>query len=67
MREVPFGVWLGRQQDRNDPVGDLARDYIASGIYPAALKDLKRHMAAQGASPQAWSAFDRAVGEWTDL
>lgn len=65
MNEVPFGVWLGRQGERDDRVGDLARDYLHGGWYPSQLKEVKRHLELAHASPQAWGAFDQAVEEWT--
>jgi hypothetical protein len=63
--EEPFGTWLRRQVHRDDPVGDLARDFKQSRCraYTEAgvRKSLNVHDACQG----AWDALDRAVEEWT--
>jgi hypothetical protein len=28
-RKISFQTWLRQQRDRDDPIGDLARDYIS--------------------------------------
>ena len=65
-----FGAWLKAQQDRNDPVGDLARDFIDAcrwrKEHPPAFEpdDLKLQMDCLGASDAAYDAFDAACAEW---
>jgi hypothetical protein len=66
-----FGSWLKAQRDRDDPVGDLAQDFI---------RDIKRtpykrpsdwsphrlrvRLQARQASAMATSGFRIAVAEW---
>lgn len=67
MSEDHFGVWLLMQRHRNDPVGDLARDFGSSGG-PAGSPDAAlRHLIAGGAQRGARAAFDQALAEWNSL
>jgi hypothetical protein len=68
-----FADWLRRQTHRRDPVGDLARDYVApcpcalcegrpgSGTSPA---ELRTELADHGACEDAYAALRWAVSEW---
>jgi hypothetical protein len=67
MSEIRFGVWLLEQRDRQDPVGDLARDYIAGGCRGYSAREVRDHMTSVGASCYAANAMDQAVEEWTSL
>lgn len=62
-----FGGWLSEQAHRHDPVGDLAVDYNSIGHASDGTNDLRKQMAALGASAQAWDAFDEAVSEWIEV
>lgn len=65
----PFRAWLHQQLERQDPVGDLARD-VASDAAAGCLLDasaagLRRHVADEhDASPAAVAAVDLALNEW---
>lgn len=64
---VTFNTWLGLQSDRDDPVGDLARDAASDPDWPdvEALDRLQDHIigAANAGSP-ALPALERAWAEW---
>ena len=69
-----FGTWLSAQKDRNDPVGDLARDYLAPCSDNGGRASCARHswsedgvlthMEIHGAHPDAIRAYEAAVKEW---
>lgn len=63
--QSPFFRWLMTQSDRNDPVGDLARDAARDKTFPThlnSLDEIQRYLGRYGAAPQqaakeAWSEF----------
>lgn len=62
-----FRRWLTEQRDRDDPVGDIARDVLADscarGLW--APRSLRRHMVdTHEPIDRALDAFDRAEAEW---
>ena len=65
-----FGSWLKAQRDRNDPVGDLAQDFITACKWRDEDPDLKdpHHVRFQmdclSASSEAHAALDAAAAEW---
>jgi hypothetical protein len=62
-----FRRWLTEQRDRDDPVGDVARDILADGCASglSAPRSLRRHMVdAHAPIDPALDAFDRAEAEW---
>lgn len=62
-----FKAWLKAQTQRNDPVGDIARDAAADPRWPrgnARLSTLIEHLEFNGASPAAVEALRDAYGEW---
>lgn len=66
-----FGTWLKDQQHRDDPIGDLAQDFLrdikASGHVPPSRwtdANLKNHLVYRQASKAALAALDQAVKEW---
>ncbi|MFG1619523.1 hypothetical protein ACGFI3_42795 [Nonomuraea wenchangensis] len=71
---MTFGAWLTAQADRNDPVGDLARDYLAScgcrrdscspRNRPRSVAGVRRNLDNHDAIPEAYDALDRAAAEW---
>lgn len=65
MSEEPFGTWLRRQADRDDPVGDLARDFRDGGSRAYTLIGVKRDMRQAHAFEGAWDALEAAVEEWS--
>ena len=66
---MSFHSWLVRQCDRDDPVGDLARDVRDDQDMPDDLKrsdrpeDWRSYLAAAGACSGAMAALDRALHE----
>lgn len=62
-----FHRWLERQQERDDPIGDLARDALADRSFPVAatmLVQLREYLELQRASPDALRALD---GAWMEF
>lgn len=68
---MSFRRWLLVQVDRDDPVGDLARDTAEEGgcwSRGHAPSGLRRHMEdVHNAFPPALAALDRAEAEWRML
>jgi len=59
--------WLRTQRDRQDAVGDFARDYLADSCASrlATLSGLDHHMRDDhGAEDKVWRARDAAWREW---
>jgi hypothetical protein len=72
---VSFVTWLIAAFDRDDAVGDIARDVIrdrADGCMPATLNrfsDVRRHLAekhrySEEATPHVHDALYEAFGDW---
>jgi hypothetical protein len=67
-----FGTFLKKQRHRDDPVGDLARDFlqdlsmchIRPSTFLTSMK-LRKRLTKMGACPDALEALDRANSEWT--
>ena len=65
-----FSVWLRRQADRPDAVGDLARDFAEgarSGTHGRRFttpRGFRRTLHRMGACPGAFRALDHAASEW---
>jgi hypothetical protein len=61
-----WGRWLKAQRFRDDPIGDLARDWLTDCGHrkyssPGGVrKELDRHRACEG----AYEALDEAIKEW---
>lgn len=67
IRAATFYGWLMRQRQRDDPVGDLARDAKLDSTFPRAAQThngVLRHLEEYGASYPAQEAFERAWKEW---
>lgn len=65
---MTFWQYLKRQQRRDDPVGDFARDVMADRTFPRLATrrvTFARHLAAQQPCDGARSAFERAYREWS--
>ena len=64
---MTFNKWLKQQVDRDDPIGDLARDTERAG-YPkgSTLKAWQAHLFYACACPEASHALDEAWQEWRD-
>ncbi|MBB6343778.1 hypothetical protein FHU36_000287 [Nonomuraea muscovyensis] len=70
---MTFGAWLAGQAHRNDPIGDLARDYLAacgcgegscSRNRPRSVDGVRRDLDNHSAIAAAYAALDRAAAEW---
>ena len=65
-----FGSWLIDQQHRNDPIGDLAKDFSSACKWrnedPAAKSpdQVSFQMDCLGACDLAYEALDAAATEW---
>jgi hypothetical protein len=67
MSELGFTTWLRRQRQRDDPVGDLAREAARDRGWPrppARLAILHAHLERTHAPDGAHEALDRAWFEW---
>jgi hypothetical protein len=63
---MSFGLWLKEQTERNDPVGDLARDFKASGCRATTRAGVSRELKRGNASDWAWDAFEKATEQWLE-
>ena len=67
MDTMTFRQWLAKQENRDDPVGDLARD-VKADKRPAprvnSYKAWSDHLHRAGASPAALRAFFAAWREY---
>ncbi len=64
----PFHRWLGQQLQRNDPVGDLARDVYRDKAFPvtASSREVVLHyLEAVARTPDAMATFQDAWGEFS--
>lgn len=65
-----FGTWLKDQAHRDDPIGDLAKDFISACKWrnedPAAKAPhhVRYQMGCLDASTEAYAALDQAAAEW---
>lgn len=65
-----FGAWLKRQADRNDPVGDLAQDFLCACKWRKEDPDemtrdsIHFQMGCLGAGLDAYRALAKASKEW---
>ena len=62
-----FWRWLTQQKDRDDPVGDFARDAIADRTFPRRVDTrhaLECYLLAEHACDDAMRAFRRAHAAW---
>ena len=67
-RKPLFGTWLALQTNRNDAVGDPARDMTMDPFAPArtnSLTDLREYLVAVFAGNKAIAALERAWNEWS--
>lgn len=64
----PFMLWLVRQMERDDAVGDIARDLLDDPYAPrdgTSIADYRDYLVALGASVPAITALEQAWQEWT--
>ena len=64
---ITFRQWLIQQKGRNDPVGDVARDFIDDECakWLRSPKSIQRHIElAHDACPAALEALQRAIREY---
>lgn len=68
--KMTFENWLRKQKERDDPIGDLAKDFIDS--YKIILKEkqkrfkVKETMEYFGACSDARIAYDEAMKEYKE-
>lgn len=64
---INFKTWLYKQKDRDDPVGDLARDAIQDPKCPLRLEAWKAYLTLDiDACESALNAFERAKTEFKE-
>ena len=66
-RPNTFPNWLSLQTERQDPIGDLARDAAADHSWPRSAKTVEsyeRYLAQRGADPNAIIALFHAWAEY---
>jgi uncharacterized protein YozE (UPF0346 family) len=69
-----FVKWVTKQRDRNDPIGDLAKDVVQDirekeshgHAYPTTYKQLREHLINSNACDGALRAFDEAWDEYKE-
>lgn len=66
-----FGSWLKAQQHRDDPIGDLAQDFLSDikrteHGWPShwSAKTLRHRLMFLAAPDAVFAALDQAVEEW---
>jgi hypothetical protein len=65
--ELDFGSWLHRQQDRPDPVGDLAREARRDDHWPTQPgAPISARCWCSSGSDEAHAALDSAWSEWQE-
>jgi uncharacterized protein YozE (UPF0346 family) len=62
-----YKQWLLEQTDRQDPIGDLARDASEDEEFPGALHEIKDYLYLVGACDGALEAFESSVKEYRNL
>ncbi|MER0214650.1 MAG: hypothetical protein DU481_00330 [Nitrosomonas sp.] len=68
LSESTFYSWLIKQQNRKDPIGDLARDIKRDERFPATQTDIQlfhSHLIHHSACPEAHCALDEAFREFS--
>lgn len=63
---IRFKDWLGEQRERDDPVGDLARDAHEDAEFPDDVDEVIHHLRSRGAIVAALNAAQRGIKEWSD-
>lgn len=64
----PFHRWLGRQVERNDPIGDLARDVRRDKAFPVSASSreaVRRYLEAVARTPDVMVTFKDAWREFS--
>lgn len=64
----PFHRWLGQQMERNDPIGDLARDIRRDKAFPVSASSraaVLRHLEAVARTPDVMVTFKVAWQEFS--
>jgi len=67
---MTFYMWLLKQRERDEPVGDLARDVHADANWPCAAKryrHFKRYLASRPQCDGALIALQKAWAEYSNL
>jgi len=59
-----FYTWLRKQQKRDDPIGDLARDAMRDTKFPRELCEVRVYLRSAGACEGALTAFNNARKEF---
>jgi hypothetical protein len=59
-----FRQWLRAQVDRNDMVGDFARDAVWDEARPRTQAEWRRHLVHLNACEGAFDAMERAFDEY---
>ena len=66
--EMTFIAWLKKQKDRDDPIGDLAKDFIDDTKRRNRRKFTVEYLRSVNACSDAIKAFNQATKEyWIDM
>lgn len=63
---MKFESWLIKQKHRDDPIGDLAKDFISAKIIREDRKCNKEMLDKWGACQAAYDALDKAKQEYNN-
>ena len=63
---MTFESWLKKQIDRDDPIGDLAKDFIRSSKLLPDLKTIEETFDKFTPCSYAWDAYEEAKEEYKD-
>jgi hypothetical protein len=61
---ITFEAWLSKQKMRQDPIGDLARDFISTKKMYGSKKCTHDQLTKYGAIKEAHEALDAALDEY---
>jgi hypothetical protein len=61
---MPFTSWLLQQSNRNDPIGDVARDALQDRDKPTGIRQWRSHLQQLHACDGAKRSLERAYDEY---
>ena len=70
MAKLTFRQWLKQQRYRDDPIGDLARDFLADKRckWLRSVKSIRRHILfSHNVGPTIAMALAQAIHEYVEL
>ena len=64
---MSFNTWLKKQSDRDDPIGDFARDALQDPNKPTGIRQWRSHLQQCHACDGAVNAVERAYEEYKQM